>query len=153
MKKYLIILLVTIASCKKENGGNTVTDTANYPILIVGGWVITAKTVSPAYDYNNDGVAETDIYSVMSNCSKDYKINLEVNGVGNVKTDCLMAFKNIKWSLIDNGTTFKWVYDLSGVTGGVEKIQSLSQTVLVTTYVETPTGGGSYNITNTYTKR
>jgi hypothetical protein len=64
--------------------------------LIVGTWKLTGLTADVPYDWNFDGVMETDLYAVFTACQKDNELTLIV-GSGRAKNDCNDTGRDIQW--------------------------------------------------------
>ena len=82
MALIAIALGLTIASCKKntdETPTPAVVQTKTQ-LLTAKNWKITAETISPAYDWNGNGVLVTDIFAQMTPCEKDNLVIFNVNG-------------------------------------------------------------------------
>jgi hypothetical protein len=67
-------LILTNLHCKKDDN-KTKTE-----LLTAGPWYLTAHTSNPAYDWNDDGTPETDLYSVYDACEKDDAITYKADG-------------------------------------------------------------------------
>jgi hypothetical protein len=154
MKTILIVmaamLLLSGCSKSKENVPAVPDMTNQYKPLIVGEWSYSARTISPAYDWDNDGTLDTEVFSKMNPCTKVFKLSLTTTG-GTVLLSCNMPVKSLTWKLEENGTKLKC--SLQGGGGITEKIISLNATTLVTkSEMENPVGV-FYTLTNTYTKQ
>jgi hypothetical protein len=98
---YLFILVFFISSCNDHLKIEKNDDPQGYAdSQFVGSWKITALSCDVAYDWNNDGTTERDIYSTWSPCERDnlytftgdtasggykkgtFKINCSVNKTG-----------------------------------------------------------------------
>jgi hypothetical protein len=100
-----LVLFATTISCNKEKKELTKTE-----MLTSGQWHISAFTVSPAMDFDGDGIAESDVYAIYSSCDKDnYFIfrkdgKVEVNQ-GPTKCDLGDPQSELKdWSFANNET-------------------------------------------------
>src|SRR5262245_61731907 len=91
MKKSIqiaaLILLTTIiipaVSCNRhENDSqvNSVTKTKT-ELITAGSWKRTALVSTPAYDWNANGVADTNVLNIMFPCEKDNFETYYVNGI------------------------------------------------------------------------
>lgn len=147
--KYLILLLVIFGSCKKSTDTQEPDYTEQNKALLVGKWAYSVRTVSPAYDWDGNGTAETNVFAVMSDCQKGFFIEYKSAG-GIIKQDCTQPNKSITWELQDNGKLIKYV--IAGVAHGSENIVSINSTTLVTETKIEPPSGPSYILTNTYIK-
>jgi hypothetical protein len=50
-------------------------------LVTTGKWTMSAFTIVPGIDWNDDGIIETDIYSVMDSCMKDDFTIFKSNGI------------------------------------------------------------------------
>ncbi|HEU5165650.1 MAG TPA: hypothetical protein VFU29_08940 [Chitinophagaceae bacterium] len=75
MRRLILYLLTTgflISSCNDHLKIEKNNDPQGYAdSQFVGSWKITAASSDVAYDWNNDGSTERDIYSTWSSCDKD----------------------------------------------------------------------------------
>lgn len=150
MKKIIIALLI-LSSCSKPKDDVVVPDnTDKNKALLIGTWVYSARTISPAMDWDGNGSVETNIYPVMTACQKDFFIQFAATG-GVIKLSCSNPNQAILWQLIDNGNTVK--YTIASSTHSFQKIISINSTTLVTTSELQNPSGGVYTITNTYSKQ
>jgi hypothetical protein len=63
-----VVLLAITTSCNKQTTAVAQTKTE---MLTSGQWHISAFTVSPAMDFDGDGIPESDVYATYSSCDKD----------------------------------------------------------------------------------
>lgn len=90
MKKIFLQLLISsfgvvviFISCKKDKEDNaTKTKTG---LITSGSWKRTALTSDPAYDWNGNGVFDTNILNTMLPCEKDNFDTYKTNGM--IETD------------------------------------------------------------------
>lgn len=69
---YLFISVFFISSCNDHLKIEKNNDPQGYAdSQFVGSWKITALSCDVAFDWNNDGTAERDIYSTWSSCERD----------------------------------------------------------------------------------
>ena len=69
---YLFISVFFISSCNDHLKIEKNSDPQGYAdSQFVGSWKITALSCDVAYDWNNDGVPERDIYSTWTSCERD----------------------------------------------------------------------------------
>jgi hypothetical protein len=114
----LIVILsaLTTAGCKKDPAD-----------LIVGTWKLTALTADVPYDWNFDGVTETNLFSVFTACQKENELQLIVGG-GRAKNNCNDTGRNIQWFKNYNVT---WLEIWESVFAGKYEVKVLSKTRLV----------------------
>src|SRR5262245_21487136 len=70
---FMLLLLATSAivifSCKKSGTNNTTKTKTE--LITAGPWKRTALISTPAYDWNANGVADTNVLNIMFPCEKD----------------------------------------------------------------------------------
>jgi hypothetical protein len=145
----LMISMMTTFSCKKneDNGKSAIkTKTA---LITAGSWKRTALISTPAYDWNANGVFDTDVLNIMFPCEKDNFETYFLNGL--VETNegpskCSSSDPQTwtaTWRFADNETKLVWngadEYTLIELTATTLKFQS--------TFVE---GGVTYTHVETY---
>lgn len=113
MKKLLFYLcftfaLVCLASCSSDD----LQDSNNSPI--VGVWELVAWNVEEAFDFNNDGTANTNLLNEID-CSRNETLFFENNGVVSLNT----TFNpDINIALLD-GTDAMYDFDVTCDTQGI----------------------------------
>ncbi len=148
MKNILFALLILFSACKKESVQRPTEDhTEQNTALLQGTWAVTASTINPAYDVNNDGTKETNRLANLPDCNRIFILFLSSNIV---KIDC-SHFLPLIWHLSDYGETLNWHTGINADSH--EKIIILNSTTLQTEITLTPPDGVTYTITNTYTKQ
>ena len=95
---------------------------------IVGTWKITAASSDKAYDWDGNGVTETNMYSTWTDCQRDNLYQFVIDHTGHYKTTCSDSKTGI-WLL--TGTTIVWTPDGSG--SQYEKIEALTSNMINTT--------------------
>lgn len=149
--KYLPLLLLFLSCHKSPDypatdppGDATIYNTQ----LLLGKWVVTNKVSDAPYDFNGDGLIETDIYLTWTDCQKDNWYLFLEDHHGQFRWQCNVQAKSIGWNLIDKGKTI--VFNFSGAEVK-EKIIELGNGKLITTQSLQPPGGW-FTITTTYMK-
>jgi len=120
----LILALINFNCSKKDDpSGKTNAE------LILGDWIVTGLTFSPMYDYDGDGLKETNAFSKMEPCEKDNTVSFLAGGVwkndeGETKCDPadLQTLTGV-WELSANQTTLN-------IDGDIAEIKFLSNTTL-----------------------
>ncbi len=107
-----LLLVITCAaiflSCDDDDDDNDETPKTKRELLTAGPWKRTALTSNPAYDWNANGVSDTDVLSIMFPCEKDNFEEYKANGIVETNegpTKCNSADPQIwteTWDLIDN---------------------------------------------------
>jgi hypothetical protein len=147
----LIATIVMVFSCKKpgdnsqaNNPGKTKTE-----LITAGPWKRTALISTPAYDWNANGISDTNVLNIMFPCEKDNFETYYLNGIvetneGPSKCNSLDPQTwAVTWKLADNETKLVWdgmdEYTLIELTATTLKFQS--------SFVE---GGVTYTHVETY---
>lgn len=108
----VLLLAGSFTACNKDSAETPkAPEPSVQELLISKNWKCTALTVNPGYDFNNDGIEETDVLGAYSPCKKDNIWNFESDGsfvvdegpakcnIGDVQT------KTFLWSVKDDGKT------------------------------------------------
>ena len=126
---YLSAIAFFISSCNGHLKIEKNNDPQGYAgSQFVGSWKITGVRCDVAYDWNNDGTTETDIYSTWTQCQKDnlftFTGDTAVAGYknGTFKIDCTVT-KPGTWQVVD---TKYLVYVPSGLTPESETVTSMT---------------------------
>ncbi len=149
MKQLLFALLILLfCSCKKEGTStppvdNTITNTT----LLQAKWQLSSSVSNPAYDFNNDGVKETNRLSAIPVCLRTVIFDFVSNSA---KVNCSATFIPFYWHLSDYGNTLNW--HTGSNVDFQEKIQSINTITLQTTSEFDGVDGKTYTLTNTYSK-
>jgi Tfp pilus assembly protein PilV len=107
-----IVSAIVTSSCNKDDDETQKTKTE---LLTAGSWKRTALISNPAYDWNGNGMASTDVLSIMFPCEKDNFDTYKTNGVMTTDegaTKCSSTDPqtwDTTWELIDNES--KILYD------------------------------------------
>ena len=145
----LIISITIFFSCKKNNDDNIPATKTKPELITAAPWKRTALISTPAYDWNADGIFDTNILNIMFPCEKD---NLDIYGVNGVfetnegATKCNSSDPQswtVTWRFAENET--KLIFD------GTDEyiLEELTATTLKyrSTFVE---GGVTYTQVETY---
>lgn len=148
----LAALLLVIASaaatfsCKKNKNDSTAKTKTE--LITSGSWKRTALVSTPAYDWNVNGVSNTDVLSIMFLCEKDNFETYKTNGVVETNegaTKCNPSDPQtwaVSWAFADNETKLIWdgydEYTLIELTATTLKFQStFVENGITYTHVET----------------
>ena len=152
---YLLVSIFLIAACNDHLKIEKNDDPQGYAdSQFVGSWKITALSCDVAYDWNNDGSTERDIYSTWSLCQKD---NLFIftgdtasgaDKIGTFKISCSVT-KNGVWQIYD---TKHLVYTPSGLGTESEKVISMTSVQFKSILLLTVNGQPA-TITKTWTRQ
>jgi len=121
----------------------------------VGAWKITAVNSDIAYDWNNDGSTERDIYGTWSSCEKDnlYTFTGDTatggNKKGTFKINCSVTKTGV-WEIVN---TKYLVYTPFGLAPESEKIISMTSVQFQSTIALTLSNGQPATITKTWARQ
>lgn len=75
---FFLLATIVLSGCTKD-GENPPEETKAE--LLLGKWLLTGFTTSPARDANGDGVKETDIFAIGNPCARDFLFIFKPAGV------------------------------------------------------------------------
>lgn len=102
----VVIGLLIFTGCSKDKNDNSKSKTE----LIIGDWKTIKVEVSPAYDYDGDGIVDIDLFTVWEDCLKDDYTSMKPDGIYEVNrgaTKCYPTEKQVDigaWALVNNNT-------------------------------------------------
>ncbi len=147
---FFVIAMVILSSCNdhlKIEANNNPQGYADSQV--VGTWKITAVTSSAPFDWDGNGVAETDVYSVWTPCQKDNLYIFLGNKTGTFRLNCN---ENLPGSwLIYNVQQLQYTPD--GMSTLVEQFISMTSNEFKTTRNETVGPGQTITLTKTWTRQ
>jgi hypothetical protein len=114
-------------------------------LVTTGKWIMSAFTIVPGIDWNDDGIIETDIYSVMDSCMKDDFTIFKSNGIatgdeGPTKCDSSdTQTYDQPWSFTSNETKMNFDGDIYNIDVLTEQQLKISIENHVDTLVYTTT--------------
>lgn len=152
---YLLTSVFFICSCNDHLKIEKNNDPQGYAdSQFVGSWKVTALSCDVAYDWNNDGTTERDIYSTWTSCQKDNLYTFTPDTLpyaykkGTFKIDCSVT-KPGEWQIVDAKYL---VYVPTGLVSESETVISMTavqfQSVLLLTLNGLPA-----TITRTWTRQ
>ena len=152
---YLITSVFFISSCNDHLKIEKNNDPQGYAdSQFVGSWKITALSCDVAYDWNNDGTTERDIYSTWTPCQRDNLYTFTADTLsaakkkGTFKINCSVT-KPAEWQIVD---TKYIVYTPLGLGTESEQVINMTsvqfQSVLLLTLNGLPA-----TITKTWTRQ
>jgi hypothetical protein len=158
---YLLIFTFTIlfiSSCidNSDKPIGPATSNNKNDLLTASPWKLSAYTINPAVDVNNDGTPETDLYPIAApdSCTKDditvFKTDLTYTreeGATKCDTTAEQIFETGTWSFSGNNTKLIQTKSTSG-TADTYDILELSETTLILSFKET-NNGVDYTFTQT----
>lgn len=160
MRSLLILALLFISCSKSSNSDQQPEqppkDPLNLSAKLVGTWKITAATSTPAYDWNRDGVAETDMYATRTSCEKNLGFIFLPDGTGEMDFTCSIKCPT-KWEVVNNSKIFKYNFSTNGgSTWGADvkdTIVELTASKFVIRSLNEPEPGKFHTITRAYAKQ
>ena len=157
---YLVISVFFISSCNDHLKIEKNDDPQGYAdSQFVGSWKVTALSCDVAYDWNNDGTTERDIYSTWTSCQRDNLYTFTADTLlaakkkGTFKIDCSVT-KPGDWQIVfsDNPKSQYLVYTPLGLGPESEQVINMTsvqfQSVLLLTLNGLPA-----TITKTWTRQ
>lgn len=132
---FLVLIAAAIYACSKDDG-----KTESKSDLIIGEWKTIKVEVSPAYDYDGDGISDSDIFPVWEDCNKDDYTSIKPNAVYEVNRGSIKCFSSQPqvdigtWALANNDNTL--------VIDGQDQFEilQLDNTTLKVKFVENDNG-------------
>ncbi len=122
---FCLVLFITVATaCKKDNDDPGPAN-AGRKGLLAGKWKLTKMTFSPAYDFREEGIAETDSYGKLP-CEKDDFFTFLSDGTWKADIGLLCDYQDLdddvvgKWAISDDGNTFTDDERVAGSDGEYE---------------------------------
>lgn len=159
MKRLILYLFVStflISACSDHLKIEKNNDPQGYAdSQFVGSWKITVVLSDVAYDWNNDGTAERDIYSTWSSCEKDNLFTFTGDTAtagykkGTFKINCSVT-KTGEWQIVN---TKDLLYIPLGFGPESEKIISMTSVQFKTTLALTLPNGQPATITKTWDRQ
>ena len=121
----------------------------------VGSWKITAVSSDVAYDWNNDGSTERDIYNTWSSCEKDnlYTFTGDTATVGYKKGTFKINCSVIKSGVWQIFNTKYLVYTPLGLNPESERVIDMTSIQFKSTVDLTLSNGQNATITKTWTRQ
>ena len=160
MKNYLLLLAVaasvSLASCGNDDDEVAKSKTE---LLTANAWKTTSLTINPAYDFDGDGVKETDLLAGQLACNADditvYKTDktyTEEEGATKCDPADQQVYGNGTWAFNGDETVLSTTAAGSGNTATNYTITELTESSLKLTTVFTDSASTNYtvSITNTH---
>ena len=145
---FFLIAVFVFVSCKIDKNYIPATAKTKTELITMGSWKRTALISNPAYDWNANGVFDTNILNTMFPCEKDNFETYQSNGMvvtNEGATKCNLSDPqtwSVTWRFGDNETKLIWdgndVYTLLELTETTLKFQStFTENGVTYTQVET----------------
>jgi hypothetical protein len=115
----------------------------------VGTWKIVAVTSDIAWDWDNNGTSETNIFLVWSNCQRDNLYTFVGDKTGTFKLDCTTT-KIGSWQVV---ATEYLVYTPLSLPPESEKITSMTSVQFTSALALTLSNGQPVTITKTWARQ
>lgn len=145
-KIYLLALVVlsvvALTSCQK-------TAVVTNEQSLEGTWIVTGITSDRAYDFNNDGRTETDLYGSYTPCQRDIVVVFNADGYGQMRQGCNASWQNITWQLSNNNRELDIILPDDQLNLAVSQFSN--STIRGTDQVML--NGNTFNITYTFQRR
>ena len=146
----LLVCVFFIASCRdhlKIEANNLPQGYADSQV--VGNWKVTAFTADKPYDWNGDGIPETNIYNIWTACQKDNLYSFSADKTATFKTDCATTNTG-SWTIVD---TKYLEYIAVGFPLESEKMISMTVNQFKTTIDITDSNGQDITLTKTWMRQ
>ena len=102
-----LCLSITILSCRKITVDKNNNPQGYADSQVVGTWKIKAMNSDKPYDWDGNGIAETDIFSTYDDCKKDNLYQFFSDKKGTYKLSCNNS-RNGTWDIIDT-KILEWI--------------------------------------------
>ena len=143
-------IMVLLASCKRVTVEANDNPQGYADSQVVGSWKITSIKSDKAYDWDGNGVSETDILGTFTECSKDMLFTFEPNKTGVYKLNCSIT-KNGTWQIIN---TQHLVWQAEGGSAQQEQLANMTSNKFNTIRkVQFTLGGDIYTVTTTWERQ
>jgi hypothetical protein len=160
---YFLVVVLTFSSCNDHLKIEKNNDPQGYAdSQFVGSWKIMAASSDVAYDWNNDGSTERDIYNNWSPCEKDHLFTFTGDTAsaayktGTFKLDCSVTKAGI-WQIVEDTSAairkFYLVYKPENFLEEAERIISMTSVEFKTAIDLTLPTGQDATITKTWIRQ
>lgn len=147
---YSIAIMLLFANCKKSNPIPIPDNTVQNQQFLIGNWHLVGQFSDLPFDWNGDGMTETEMYALLDSCDKKYYLKFDNDTRGSLSLNC-RSYTPIQWDLENRGNKIK-IFPIVG-TGREEDIVKIDQQNLTTTKkVETSFRGVTRIVTSIYKK-
>ena len=147
---YLITSLFFITSCKEHLQIERNNDPQRYAdSQFVGSWKVVAISSNVAWDWDNNGTTETNIFATLSACMQDNLYTFVGDKTGTFKLSC-SSMKAGSWQIVN----LEYLqYTPAGLSIESEKIISMTSVQFQTTIAITLSNGQNATITKTWVRQ
>ena len=147
---YLLVSVFFISSCNEHLKIEKNNDPQRYAdSQFVGTWKITAINSDVAWDYDNNGTTETNIFATLPACDKDNLYTFAGDKTGTFKFSCSLT-KDGSWEIRDLEYLF---YTPLGLAPESEKVIYMTSVQFQSTLAITLSNGQPATITRTWTRQ
>jgi hypothetical protein len=115
---------------------------------VVGTWKITSIKTDKPYDWNGDGVTETDIFSIYDDCNKDNSYQFFSDKNGSFRLNCNTT-RDGTWDILD-AKILVWIPQ--GSFANHEELDNMTS-ISFNTIRKEQIGGQIYTITTTWERQ
>ncbi|HEU0112818.1 MAG TPA: DUF5004 domain-containing protein [Flavisolibacter sp.] len=146
-KTFLVFMLAAItivgfSSCTKD-------DTISNSQELIGTWQVTGISSDMAYDWDNDGYTETDIFATYDYCQRDITLMFDEGGYGQAQQGCNAAWEHMNWQLSNNNSRL----DIYMTSGDINLVVTQFNGNTIRGYDQVQANGRTYNINYTLSKQ
>jgi hypothetical protein len=152
MKRLILYLLscVFITSCNDHLKIEKNDDPQGYAdSQFVGTWKIVSMTSDVAWDWDNNGTTETNIFATLSSCEQDNLYTFVGDKTGTFKLNCSLT-KDGSWQVIN---TQYLIYTPLNLAPESEKVISMTSVQFQSTIALTLSNGQPATITKTWVRQ
>jgi hypothetical protein len=151
---YLLLFISIFISCRKiyqRAKPQTADDPENLTGQLTGTWKLYAQTSSPENDWNGDGLAETNMYGVYSDCARDAGFSFENDGKGILKASCVDS-RAMNWQIKNSSNDLIYSANNTGISGAYQtaRIIQLNQRYFIISHTMQASNGKTYTINSRY---
>ena len=128
MHKICLIILtaLTFLACHKSSPTEPKNASSALADSLIGTWKLTAQVSDRPISVNGNGVFNTDVFSQLSDCDRQYTYHFQPQGQGSLQINCNTE-KQITWEVSGRMFIYKW-----GTVSDHENVISNSSTTLTT---------------------
>lgn len=147
---YLFLLLFIFSCTRKMEDDNNINDPQGYAdSQFIGTWKVTAVESDVAWDFDNNGTSETNIYLTWTACQKDNLYTFAADKTGTFKFDCSNN-KIGSWQVV---ATQYLNYTPAGSTTESEKVVHMTSLQFRSALAITLLNGQPATITKTWNRQ
>jgi len=146
---YLLSLGIFSFSCKKGDVDANSDPQGYADSQVVGIWKITAVNADIAYDWDGNGIPETDLYPALSVCDKDNLYTFNPDKTGSFKKNCNSTQPG-EWQIYQSSTL---IIIPATAPAELQKIISMTSVEFVTTVQVVAPSGQTITLSKTWSRQ